>query len=336
MSQADERTLVSFDWAMKNILRDKANFDVLEGFLSTLLEEEIRVLSLLESEANQQHDLDKYNRVDLLAVDGTGQILIIELQYTWQAAYLKRLLYGTAKLIVENMKIGESFEKVRKIISISILYFPVSIDFQESFVPSAQREMWYKTFLGNHSDDDYLYHGKTEFVGLNNGKALHVDMAALPKPGERTQPTAGKPNGVTKMVNIFPEYYLIEVGHFQNIIRQPIDEWVYLFKNSQVLDEFHSQNIQAAKAKLALLQMSEAERKAYEQYQFSRANAMDLLTGQYQQGLEQGIEQGLEQGLEQGIERANQATARKMRQEGLDPALIARITGLPEAEILRL
>ena len=53
MTQPEERTLVSFDWAMKNIPREKANFDVLEGFLSTLLNEEIRVLSLLESEANR-------------------------------------------------------------------------------------------------------------------------------------------------------------------------------------------------------------------------------------------------------------------------------------------
>ena len=301
MKQTDERTLVSFDWALKHILRDKANFDVLEGFLTTLLEEEIRVLSLLESEANQQHELDKYNRVDLLAVDSNGQILIIELQYTWQAADLKRLLYGAAKLIVDNMQLGESFEKVRKVISISILYFPVS-----------------------GADDDYLYHGKTEFVGLNNGKALRVDTASLPKPGQVAQEKAGKHNGSTKIANAFPEYYLIEVEHFQNIICQPIDEWIYLFKNSQVLVDFHSQNIQAAKAKLALLRMSAAERKAYEQYQISRANAMDLLADQYQEG------------IEQGIERANQENARKMRLEGLDLALIARITGISEAEMLVL
>uniref|UniRef100_UPI0040567D71 hypothetical protein n=1 Tax=Candidatus Electrothrix sp. TaxID=2170559 RepID=UPI0040567D71 len=38
---SEKRTLVSFDWAIKNILRDKANYDVLEGFLSTLLEKDI-------------------------------------------------------------------------------------------------------------------------------------------------------------------------------------------------------------------------------------------------------------------------------------------------------
>jgi len=309
MTQTEERTLVSFDWAMKHILRDKANFDVLEGFLSTLLNEDIRVLSLLESEANQQHDLDKYNRVDLLAVDAHAQILIIELQYTWQPSYLKRILYGAAKLIVENIKVGESFDNVRKVISISILYFPVS-----------------------QEDDDYLYHGKTTFVGLNNGKPLHIDMAKLPKPDQTYRAAAVGQNGVTKAINIFPEYYLIEVGHFQNIIHQPIDEWVYLFKNSQVRDDFHSKNIQAAKEKLMVLHMSETERKAYEQFQISRASAMDVLAGQYQEGIEQGIEIGKEQGKEE----ATRENARKMRLEGLDLALIAKISGLSEAEILAL
>jgi predicted transposase/invertase (TIGR01784 family) len=313
MPQHEERTLVSFDWAMKHILRDKANFDVLEGFLSTLLNDEIRVLSLLESEANQQHELDKYNRVDLLTMDSKEEIVLIELQYTWQPAYLKRLLYGTAKLIVDHIQIGQPFDQVRKVISISILYFPVSQD-----------------------ADDYLYHGKTEFTGLNTGKLLQVNMAHLPKP-EQLKPAASHyANGATKaddeVVNIFPEYYLIEVGHFQNLIRHPIDEWIYLFKNSAVRDDFHSRNIQAAKEKLTVMQMSEADRKAYEQFLLSRANALDVMTGHFQQGIEQGIEIG----KEQGIEFANRENARKMRDAGLDPTFIARITGLTEAEILAL
>jgi len=309
MPQHEERTLVSFDWAMKHILRDKANFDVLEGFLSTLLNDEMRVLSLLESEANQQHDLDKYNRVDLLTVDSKEEIVLIELQYTWQPAYLKRLLYGAAKLIVDHIQIGQPFDQVRKVISISILYFPVSQD-----------------------ANDYLYHGKTEFTGLNTGKLLQVNMARLPKPAQPKPTHTSQQNGDAKadddVVNIFPEYYLIEVGHFQNLIRHPIDEWVYLFKNSAVRDDFHSRNIQAAKEKLTVMQMSEADRKAYEQFLLSRANALDVMTGHFQQGVEQGMALGKEE--------ANRDNARKMRQEGLDLAVIARITGLSEAEILAL
>lgn len=62
-----KRTLVSFDWALKRLLRDKANFDVLEGFLSTLLETDIKIHKLLESESNKDRDDAKMNRVDILA-----------------------------------------------------------------------------------------------------------------------------------------------------------------------------------------------------------------------------------------------------------------------------
>jgi predicted transposase/invertase (TIGR01784 family) len=157
-------------------------------------------------------------------------------------------------------------------------------------------------------------------------------MAHLPKPEQLKPAASHHANGATKaddeVVNIFPEYYLIEVGHFQNLIRQPIDEWIYLFKNSAVRDDFHSRNIQAAKAKLTVMQMSEADRKAYEQFLLSRANALDVMTGHFQQGIEIG--------KEQGIEFANRENARKMRDAGLDPTFIARITGLTEAEILAL
>ncbi|WP_300694580.1 hypothetical protein [uncultured Bacteroides sp.] len=59
--------IIRFDWAMKRLLRNKANFSVLEGLLTTLLNEKIVIQSLLESESNQEDEYDKYNRVDMLA-----------------------------------------------------------------------------------------------------------------------------------------------------------------------------------------------------------------------------------------------------------------------------
>ena len=58
--------LVRFDWAVKYLLRDKSNFDILEGFLSAVLGEDVEVEELLESESNQEDEEDKQNRVDLL------------------------------------------------------------------------------------------------------------------------------------------------------------------------------------------------------------------------------------------------------------------------------
>ena len=38
----DSEKLVRFDWAIRYILRDKSNFDILEGFLTALLNEDIK------------------------------------------------------------------------------------------------------------------------------------------------------------------------------------------------------------------------------------------------------------------------------------------------------
>ncbi|MCL2131193.1 MAG: Rpn family recombination-promoting nuclease/putative transposase, partial [Lentimicrobiaceae bacterium] len=60
------RSMISFDWAMKRLLRSKANFDVLEGFLSELLRREIKIKNIAESEGNKADKEDKFNRVDIL------------------------------------------------------------------------------------------------------------------------------------------------------------------------------------------------------------------------------------------------------------------------------
>jgi hypothetical protein len=58
--------LIRFDWFVKNMLKDKSNFVILEGFLSELLKEDIKILDILESERNKSFKKDKFNRVDVL------------------------------------------------------------------------------------------------------------------------------------------------------------------------------------------------------------------------------------------------------------------------------
>jgi hypothetical protein len=44
------RKLISFDFALQKRLRSKANFGILEGFLSELLFTDIKIVAILESE----------------------------------------------------------------------------------------------------------------------------------------------------------------------------------------------------------------------------------------------------------------------------------------------
>nr|VFJ69983.1 MAG: conserved hypothetical protein (putative transposase or invertase) [Candidatus Kentron sp. DK] len=285
-----EQPIVRFDWAIKTLLREKANFDVLEGFLSALLREPITIEQILESESNAG-EKQKYNRVDVLVHDSEGRRLIIEVQNDRESDYLERLLFGTSKTIAENLSLGNAYGRVVKVISISILYFNLG------------------------TGDDYVYHGTTEFRGLHTGHSLEFRRRVIIPEG-----------GIAlRARNIFPEYYLINVERFEDVIRNDLDEWIYLLKHAAVRDDFHSPNMAQAREKLALMKMSPEARRAYERYVESVVIERDVLDTARQEGLEKGIEKGREE--------ERKAIARSLRRRGMDTRGIAAITGLAEEEI---
>jgi predicted transposase/invertase (TIGR01784 family) len=98
-----KRKLVSFDWALKNILRNKVNFEILEGFLSELLKEEITILEILESESNQDYREQKWNRVDLKVRNQYGEIILIEIQYNREFDYLQRIFLAACRVATEHL-----------------------------------------------------------------------------------------------------------------------------------------------------------------------------------------------------------------------------------------
>ena len=123
MEQKDR--YIRFDWAVKRLLRNKANFGVLEGFLTVLLGEPIRIVEILESEGNQLNETDKFNRVDIKARNSKDEIIIVEVQNTREIYYLERILFGVAKAITEHIELGQLYSEVKKVYSISILYFDI-------------------------------------------------------------------------------------------------------------------------------------------------------------------------------------------------------------------
>ena len=169
---------IRFDWAMKRLLRNKANFGVLEGLLTTLLDEKITISQLLESESNQEDEFDKYNRVDLLALDSKGELILIEVQNNNEYAYFQRMLFGVSKLVTEYINRGEGYENVRKVYSVNIVYFS----------------------LGHGKD--IVYHGKTEFRGIHENDILELT------------PFQRQTFKVDAVSQLYPEYYILKVNDF--------------------------------------------------------------------------------------------------------------------------
>ena len=260
-----KRQFVSFDWALKKLLRSKANFEILEGFLSELLKEDILIQEILESESNKEASIDKFNRVDLKVKNSQGEVIIIEVQYEREFDYLQRILYGTAKVITEHIVEKDPYAKIVKVISVNILYFD----------------------LGHGTD--YIYRGTTTFTGLHEHDELELS--------DNQQGLYS----AKKICDIFPEYYLIKVNSFDDIAKDTLDEWIYFLKNEEIKDDFKAKGLKKAKEQLSILKLPETERAAYSRYQDDLHYQASMLESSYGFGKFEGNKEGREKGKIEGM-----------------------------------
>ena len=244
---------IRFDWAVKRMLRDKANFAVLEGLITVLTGEVVKIEELLESEGNQENANDKFNRVDIKAKNSKGDIIIVEVQLTRQLYFLQRMLYGVSKAITEHIEIGNMYDKVKKVYSINILYFD----------------------LGKGSD--YLYHGKTVFTGVHTNDLLEVNI----KEAEELRMRVPQ--------DIFPEYYIIRVNEFNSVATTPIEEWLDYLKNNRIKDDTSTPGLREARQKLLYMTMSDKERRAYDEHMDDIMVQNDVLDTAKMEGRAEGI-----------------------------------------------
>ena len=316
-----ERTIISFDYAIKDILRDKANFDILSGFLTELLEKPVDVQEVLESEGNPTTVDGKVNRLDLKAKLDDGELAVFEIQFFDYIDFLGKMLFNASKAVVEQISTGDPYD-VKKVYSINIAYFSMG------------------------AKDEYVFVANlTEFKGLHFDEVIPFSQNLDPNSDVRK--------------DIHPEYYLILPKKFEDeevrkkksknyVPKKPsksnFDEWVYVLKNSAVKNDFTAAGIQAAGEKLNILKMTPAQRAAYEaEKQADVTQKSQLYTAELkgekrglQKGLEKGEAIGLEKGEAIGLEKGKIEIALRMLKKGKSVAEISDTTGLSTQQIEQL
>ena len=70
--------------------------------------------------------------------------------------------------------------------------------------------------------------------------------------------------GIESVADIFARYYIIKVNTFDDIAVDPIDEWIYFLKNSEIKDSFRAKGLQEAKEKMRRDDLRGSERVAYD------------------------------------------------------------------------
>lgn len=298
MDRNPDKKLIRFDWAIKRLLRDKANPTVLEGFLTSLLGKEIKIVDFIESEGNRGRHDEKSNRVDIVAKDANNSMILIEVQNETEDEYFHRILFGTARSIIDHVKIGDNYQKVPKIYSVNIVYFD----------------------LGDRSD--YVYHGFTEFRGLHNGQPLLLRDKMKKKfevaaPGE-----------------ILPEYYILLANDFDKWSKTPLDQWMYFLSTSTIPEDADAPGLAEAREQLSVDRLSPEERRAYYTHLDNMRSLVSAVESAYSdgewEGMKQGLAQGIAQGMAEGIEKGMAEGIEKGReQEKWENARNLYLNGVP-------
>ena len=291
---------VRFDWAMKRLLRDKANYVVLEGLITTLLGKKVRIKKLLESESNQDTEEAKQNRVDLLAEDEQGALYLMEVQNETEFAYFQRMLFGASKLVTEYINRGQGYENIRKVYSINIVYFNLG------------------------QGKDIVYHGKTEFRGIHDGDILQLS------------PFQKQKFDADVVSDLYPEYYILKANDFNRWSRVPLEQWIYVLSTGDIPEDADAPGLSEAREKLKIARMTKAELDSYYRHLDNVVILRDNIETAKFEGQMEGRAKGLEEGRAEGRAEALEENARKMKARGFDDMTISEITGLSISQIQQL
>ena len=285
-----EKPLISFDYAIKYLLKDKGGYEIVEGFISALLKsqgyKDIKIVALLDTESNKEDKKSRRSLADLIVEDEEHRKYIIEIERNLQHSFIHKACFNTSRLIVDNLAERIDFTEIVKVFHISILYFPV----------------------GNGP----VHHGQTIIRDIESNEKLTVHIK---------DPDTGV---VVDATGILPEYFFISIPLFNDRLEKEIDDWLYVMKHDTVPTTFHSPYMQKVADKLSILKMTPEERDSYYYYLKQVYTDRDEL----QAAEAKGKEEGEQIGIAKGEQTKAEAIARKALAKGMSVQDASELTGL--------
>ena len=254
-----EKPLISFDFAIKYLLKNKGDYDIIEGFISALFASQgyppIKINALLDTESNKETLELKKSIADLVVEDAEGNKYIVEIERSYTPHFMHKACFNSSRLVVDGIYGNQDYTTIKKIFHISLLYFST----KEMLKP--------------------IYHGKTIVHEVDTKHPVDVRIA-------------NEGLVIFNTPNVFPEYFFISVPMFDDIINSEIDEWLYVMKHSDIKQSFKSPYMAKVAERLAVIKMSAAERNEYIYYQKQSVHSQDILQAAETKGKVEGKAEG--------------------------------------------
>ena len=270
---------------------------LLNAFLPLPDGREITNIRYLPPELMPETPARKHSIVDVHCTDSSGASFLVEMQLNWDTDFFQRVFFNASKAYVRQLKGGEEYKLLKPVYSLNF----VNGDLHKGL------DEWYHPYKFVH-----IYHTERIFEGL---QIVFAEMEKYAK-----QPVKGD----TKM-DLWMRYFT----EMTERTRVPAPELLA------------DPDIAKAIGLLEVINYNDAELYLYDKYWDAVSieatwKGIGRREGEKEglaKGLAKGREQGLEQGREEGREEEKRLLARNMLAEGLDPAKVAKISGLAEEAV---
>jgi predicted transposase/invertase (TIGR01784 family) len=298
-----DKPLISFDYAIKYLLRNKGDYDIIEGFISALLATEgykpVKINALLESESNRESGDLKKSIADLVVQDEDENKYIVEIERSFTPNFMHKACFNTSRLVVDSIEGNQDYTTIKKVFHISLLYFST----QQMKKP--------------------IYHGQTIVHEIDTANPVTLRIA-------------NQGLVLFKHQNVFPDYFFISIPRFNEVIHQEIDEWLYVMKRCEVRKDFKSPYMKKVMERLSVLKMTSEERTDYYHYLKEAVHSQDVLMAAEEKGKSEGIQEGEERGIVKGKAEEKAEIAKAMLAEGASLEFIQKVSGLTLQQIEEL
>jgi predicted transposase/invertase (TIGR01784 family) len=263
--------------------------------------EGVTTITFLPTELLGETENTKRVSFDIYGVTNDEKRVIVEMQRGEQTFFANRVITYNCRVISQNVERGDLEYKIPMVISFSIMdYVPEWFTGSDDFFHIVQLK----------DEKNKIFSQKTFFCFLELRK-----FAA---------PTPGQLKGIE-----FPD------------LRR---KWAYILKNmGQMKEQDLEQEDEIFRGLFEdgrYSKLTAMEKKEYKKSVLEYADVQDAIRCAQQKSLKAGIEQGREEGREEGIEQGREVERRllavNMLAEGIAPAMVARISGLTEDEVLAL
>ena len=263
--------------------------------------EGVTTITFLPTELLGETENTKRVSFDIYGVTNDEKRVIVEMQRGEQTFFANRVITYNCRVISQNVERGDLEYNIPMVISFSIMdYTPKWFSKNDGFFHIVQLK----------DEKNKIFSQKTFFC------FLELCNFAAPNPGQ-----------------------LID-RNFSDLRHK----WAYVLKNmGQMEEQDLSQEDEMFRGMFEdgrYSKLTAMEKKEYKKSVLEYADVQDAIRCARQNSLQEGIEQGIEQGREQGIEQGREVErcllAMNMLAEGIAPAMVARISGLTEDEVMAL